>query len=68
MGINWVDLKEERSRTYHFPGGETVTIKGVKRLEVRESGSHRFETSTGGKGFVRGGWLWLEIDAEEWSL
>jgi hypothetical protein len=66
--IKWAELKGERSRTYHFPGGDAVTFMGVSRLEVRESGSHRLETADGKKAFVHPGWLWLDIDAESWSL
>jgi hypothetical protein len=66
--IKWTELNPtERSRTYHFPGGEVVTVNEVARLEVRESGTHRYETKDGRKGFVSKGWLWLEIDVEAWS-
>ena len=57
----------ERRRTYHFPGGESVTFEDVTKIEVRDSGKHRIETADGRKAFVCPGWLWLEIDTPEWT-
>jgi hypothetical protein len=68
MSINWIDLSpKERSRTYHFPNGESVTFENVKRIEIRESGKVRIETENGRKAFVAPGWLWLEIDVDDWT-
>jgi hypothetical protein len=67
--INWVELNPpERVRVYHFPNNETITFYGVKRIEVRESGKHRIETTDGNKYFVSPGWLWLKIDTDEWTF
>lgn len=66
--IKWTELNPpERKRTYHFPGGSSVSFDGVARIEVRESGKHRIETSDGRKAFVGPGWLWLEIDVDSWT-
>jgi hypothetical protein len=66
--IKWTELSPaERSRTYHFPGGESVTVKDVARIEIRESGTHRYETKEGKKGFVAKGWIHLEIDVDTWT-
>lgn len=72
--IKWTELNPaERSRTYYFPGGFDgcalipVTVKEVARLEIRESGTHRYETKAGEKGFVAKGWLKLVIDVDAWT-
>jgi hypothetical protein len=63
--INWVNVNE-RSRKYVFAGAE-LTLKNVVRIEVRDSGKHRFECADGAKGFVSAGWLWIELDVDEWT-
>lgn len=69
MEINWEEFSPaEKSRTYHFPGGDVVRVDGVARIEIRDSGTHRYETTDRKKGFVAKGWLQLEIDVEKWSL
>lgn len=65
--INWTPLKDENSRTYHFANGEEISFDNVVKIEIRESGKHRIECADGTKAFICPGWLWLEIDAEEWS-
>lgn len=65
--IDWKKVKGERSRTYHFPGGNSVTFEGVTKLAVRPSGTHRLELS-GRKVIVAAGWLWIEINAQEWAF
>jgi hypothetical protein len=67
--INWTELDPpERKRTYYFPGGEFVTFENVMRVEVRESGKHRIQTGAGRKAFVCPGWLWMEIDVDDWTF
>ena len=58
----------ERSRTYLFPGDETVTIADVKELAVSASGTHRIRTCDGKLHIVPTGWLHITIDADDWSL
>lgn len=67
--IKWVELNPpERKRKYTFPDGSSITFDDVTRIEVRESGKHRIETKAGRKAFVSPGWLWLEIDTDEWTF
>jgi hypothetical protein len=58
----------ERSRTYHFPSGEKITIEGVSQILVRPSGSHRLVTQTGVKWIIASGWIAIEIDVDNWSV
>ena len=61
----------ERTRTYHhanFLGGK-LTLKNVKFLLVRPSGTHRLVTADGMKWIVdpaRG--FAIEIDVDDWTL
>ncbi len=70
-----IDMKPivngERSRTYMFAteyGKQEITVKNVTAICVRPSGSHRLETAKGTKYIIPGGWLALEVDADQWSL
>lgn len=66
--ISWTDLNPpERKRTYVFPGGERLVLENVTKLEVRESGKHRVETKDGRKLFVAPGWLWIELEMDNWT-
>lgn len=66
--IQWTELHPpERKRTYHFPTC-SVTFEKVTRVEVRDSGKHRVETADGRKAFVNTGWLWMELDMDEWTF
>jgi hypothetical protein len=66
--INWTELNPpERTRTYYFRTRE-LTFENVTRVEVRESGKHRIETADGRKAFVNTGWLWMEIEADNWTF
>lgn len=58
----------ERSRTYHFPGDEKITLTNVTDFLARESGTHRLKTGDGHLHIVPGGWLHVEIDADGWTL
>ncbi len=58
----------ERSRTYHFPDGKTLTLKDVTHLLVRPSGTHRLMTKDGRKWIVPPGWLAVELDVDDWTL
>jgi len=71
--INWTVIDPpERKRTYVFAtsGSELVYLEfeDVTRIEVRESGTHRIETKSGRKAFVRPGWIALEISVDEWTF
>lgn len=58
----------ERSRTYTFPGGETVRLENVTHFLARESGTHRLKTGDGRLHIVPTGWLHIEIDTDSWTL
>lgn len=58
----------ERSRTYEFPNGETVTLENVTHLAVSASGTHRIKTGDGMLHIVPVGWHHIVIDADDWTL
>jgi hypothetical protein len=58
----------ERKRIYHFPGGETVTFENVTHFLARPSGSHRLQLGDGRKFIVMPGFLWIELDVDDWTL
>lgn len=61
----------EKSRTYHFPGGEKVALQDVRAFASRQSGTHRLETGEGVERrlhIIPSGWLHIEIDAGDWTL
>lgn len=67
--IKWNEITPpERKRTYRYPGGDELTIENVSRVEVRESGKHRIETTDGKRFFVAPGWLWMELDIDSWTF
>lgn len=66
--IKWTEFNPpERKRVYHFPGGDVAEFVNVTRIEIRDSGKHRIETADGRKAFVCPGWIWLEIDVDQWT-
>lgn len=65
----WVPLtKPERSRTYHFPGGECLTFEDVRAIKVSESGTHYLECGDGSKGIVKSSWLVIVLEADAWTF
>lgn len=67
--IAWTELKvPERKRTYIFPGSVQLVLENVTHIEVRPSGKHLFQCADGRKRFVNSGWLWIELDIEEWQF
>jgi hypothetical protein len=58
----------ENSRTYKFPGGESVTLTNVTAICIRKSGMHRLETSNGLKHIVPPGWLHIVIEVADWTF
>ena len=67
-----IELKKldnpEATRTYKFPGGETVTLTNVTHFLARESGTHRLQTADGRLHIVPAGWLHIEIVATAFTL
>lgn len=59
---------EERSRTYTFPNGETVTLANVTHFLARESGTHRLQTADGKLHIVPVGWVHIEIDSPVFTV
>lgn len=58
----------ERSRTYHFAGGESTTMFNVTHLLVRPSGNHRLRTADGKLHIIPPVFLRIEIDSDEFAL
>jgi len=44
-------------RTYHFPGGEKVTIANPRKLVVKPSGNHHVTDADGNRHVINGTWL-----------
>lgn len=57
--LKFKDISTEVSRTYTFPGGETVTIADPLGLNVSESGGHRIEDGAGVAHYIPAGWIHL---------
>lgn len=69
MSLDFIALKvPEKSRTYHYLNGNKLTITNVVKLCVRDSGTHRLETSDGLKWIVPTGWIAISIDTPEWTF
>ena len=51
----------EVKRTYVFPFGDRLDVKGVSHIAVRPSGNHRLITEDGSLVIVKGDWLAIEI-------
>lgn len=58
----------EQTRTYHFPGGHTIVLVGVKSIAVSASGTHRINTTDGVKHIIPPGWLHIEFTAKDWTF
>lgn len=52
---------EEPERVYIYPGGDTVTIKDVTELVVRDSGTHRLKDKDGNLWIIAKGWLAIKV-------
>lgn len=59
---------DEQDRTYTFPGGAQVTLKGVESINVSKSGTHRINTRDGKKHIIPSGWIHIEFEAARWSF
>jgi hypothetical protein len=59
---------QERSRTYTFPNGETVTLNDVTHFAAGET-THRLKTADGKIHIVpKSGWLHIAIDADKFTV
>lgn len=61
-------VPQERSRTYRFAGGDSITYKNVAKIRISDSGNHRLEYDGGKKAIVMVGWLAIDIDADKWTF
>jgi hypothetical protein len=61
----FVDISSEKSRTYWFPGNETVVIPAPQFLNVSRAGGHRLLTSKGVSFYVPKGWIALSWEAKD---
>ncbi len=68
MPLEFVPIVGERSRTYLFSSGTSLTIKEVIKLCVRPSGNHRLETKTGKKYIICAQWDAIIIDCDAWDF
>lgn len=64
MFTDEVTQLNENERIYNFPNNEKVVLKNVRKLIVRDSGTHRLETADGKKHIIAKGWLSIEIDSD----
>lgn len=58
----------ERSRAYHFPGGEIVVLEHVTHFVARPSGTHRLKTADGRLHIIPTGWLHIELVVSNFTL
>ena len=59
---------QEKTRTYTFPGGETIKLENVTHFLARESGTHRLQTADGKLHIVPPTWLHIAIEADKFTL
>lgn len=58
----------EKTRTYVFPEGKTVTFIDVVAVGAPPGRSHRLETADGKKHIVPQGWLAITLETPAWSF
>jgi len=58
----------EQDRTYVFPDGECIPIRGVTEINVSKSGTHRLNDSNGAKWVIRNSWLAIRFHAKDWTF
>lgn len=51
----------ETERTYVFPGGDVVTVKGVKEARATAHGFHHLTLDDGSVRIVPSGWIELKL-------
>jgi hypothetical protein len=57
--LQFKNIADEFSRTYRFPGNETVTIVQPRKLNVSKSGGHRVVDAAGNSHYIPTGWIQL---------
>jgi hypothetical protein len=63
--LQFVDISSETTRTYWFPGNESITIPAPQFLNVSRSGGHRLLTANGVSFYVPKGWIALSWEAKD---
>lgn len=58
----------ERSRIYHWHNGSKLEVKLVSDVQVTKSGYHKLTTEGGMHYLVAPGWLYIELDIDDWSI
>lgn len=58
----------EQERTYYYADGSSFTLKGVESINVSASGTHRINTTDGGKHIVAPGWQRISFVADNWTF
>ena len=64
-GLLFTDISSEVRRSYHYPGGQVLTIEGPQFLHVSKSGGHRLLDEAGQSWYVAPGWRainWIAKD------
>lgn len=61
-------VNHERERVYVYPGGERVMFRNVTHVGVSQSGTHRLNLADGLKIIVVPGWLYIELDMDDWTF
>jgi hypothetical protein len=63
----WLDINPpEKKRTYMYADGTELSIAGVCRLRVSQSGTHYINTPDG-KYIVPKGWRAIRLDIDSWT-
>lgn len=60
----FTDISSEAQRSYTFPGGDVVTVKGPQQLNVSPSGGHRIFAEDGCH-YIPAGWIHLRWTVHE---
>jgi len=58
-GLDFADISCEVARTYHWVGGQSLTIERPLKLHVAPSGSHRIFDGAGRAHYITPGWFHL---------
>ena len=63
----FTDISSEEGRTYHFPGGDMVSIPLPLALSVAKSGGHRILDTYGCSHYIPKGWIHIKWTVKEGS-
>jgi len=57
----------EKFRRYVFPGNIEAEFENVTKISII-NGEHRLETAEGEKAIINNKWLYVIIEADEWTF